>query len=75
MQLEHASTTDADDREKAFVLPSHVLFQRATEQLLVSNEASFRMILAEFVDHELVVESSDGLSIPLSNDELYNLTM
>ena len=75
MQLEHASTTDADDHGKAFALPSHVLFQRASEQMLVSNEASFRTILNEFVDHELVIESSDGLSIPLNNEELYNLTV
>lgn len=76
MQLEHAaSNVDTDDRGRAFALSSHVLFQRASEQLLVSNEASFRTILTEFVDHELVVESSDGLSIPLSNGELYKLVM
>ena len=69
MQLGHASSDTSDD-ERAFALPSHILFQRASEQLLVSNEASFRAILTEFIDHELVVESPDGLSIPLGSDEL-----
>lgn len=74
MQLEYTSSIDIDDHGgRGFVLPSHILFQRANEQLLVSNEAAFRMILTEFIDHEVVVESADGLYIPLNDDELCKL--
>ena len=43
--------------------------------VLVSNYSSpmkhpSGAILTEFIDHELVVESGDGLSIPLGKEEL-----
>lgn len=54
-------------------LPEHVLYQKASEQLLVSSELAFRSLLTEFVDHELVVELNGGLSIPLGRQDLRQL--
>lgn len=65
--------TSGEEATASRGLPEHVLYQKASEQLLVSSELAFRSLLTEFVDHELVVELNGGLSIPLGTQELRQL--
>ena len=55
-----------DDKSQSF----EKLFRLAREGFVVDNQISFRTLLTEFKDHEIVTQQGDNLKIAMSDEEI-----
>ena len=55
-----------EDKNQSF----EKLFRLAREGFVVDNQMSFRTLLTEFKDHDIITQSGDKLSLALSNEEI-----
>lgn len=88
MMNETVNNDDSDDEERGqrrgaegglaeeeVGLDFHMLYQKAVEEFICSSEMSFRQLLKEFHDHQMIISKRDGtggelLGVPLSQEEM-----